>query len=1046
MRYIRSNVSIIILLVNIGLILISNSVINLTTFENTHSSGISRKMDRAYNESFPDPLQTFNESNSLNKMKIPIQNSNPTFSIQQQNVTLILNQSDEKNPDLISFVNNIWNSTLGSDALALEYSSSFMNGLIISNSSIQEYFESDQEVIDELENVNNSLFVRIGNNGYIDGYNDELDDSVSEGISAGWQIEFPVTEDYDLINVSFKWRFDALDDAFDNKVKLSPGFYNDDTIDFQEIRARIINPLDSDKSFWIEHPTTDENPNGSIYYRFGPDVIGDEVWYTYNYSFYAAKLEMSTYILELGAYLNTREDRLEFFDIWLDDIIIKGIKEQVDTLPPQPISTGLNETLNTSRFEFWANCREGIWSSSIENVTVYYNQSNILGSSSRNASMNLEDDRIDLAGYNQTYWNFFTDFDFGDNVTFQFKVFDSDNNSYYTPIQEKPIGDFLPPIINSTTNTSDSRFVQKLGNGTVMISIQVYDWGNATQFVILNYEIEEGTNDSLIMFDNGTHYTTTITVDYREKLDFYFFLNDSIGNTNQDQRSFSIESDIDKIEPNITDFVIYLDSKKEGKAYINVSATDLFGEIDRVYLEVTDLTSLNSTDLILTYDNTSEVYKLNQGLDLNYGNNYSLTVSVRDQAGLEHQETYYYVMEDKIKPEIPTIEMKYQVPGSLKITVYTNDDGSGINVSSFSLERKTDGEWVEINSFNFEYNNDNSYYSLIILTNWLGNEQLLLRVRTQDNAGNEAIIETTYSTRIFFATTIGLLLTEIIAVIVIVGIFSAIRLAQRQQLKIRRRARFDVALSRSERLSYLGEEAMFGFLSAFGQQEGVSSILMWEPRKIGNFYQYLKELADKANNHVSFVMQTKPADIVTFIDFYIEEIGCSAITLAYPVSTLPQRWLSTITLDQVPMGGGQGVLLLMFLMREKWGEISNDFQEEIADGMVELKDLILAGEDKETILKKVREFRLFISGTVEVLDEIDTEVDEMADEIMGDFDTDLLDTDSDTESQEESSPDDVTDDDSDAIMGDFDKEFLDTDSDTESQEESSPDEDEENEY
>ena len=78
-----------------------------------------------------------------------------------------------------------------------------------------------------------------------------------------------------LINISFKWRFDAPDDAFDNKVELFPGTYNDDTIDFQEIRARIINPLDSDKSFWVENPASAENPNGSIFYRFGPDVIGD---------------------------------------------------------------------------------------------------------------------------------------------------------------------------------------------------------------------------------------------------------------------------------------------------------------------------------------------------------------------------------------------------------------------------------------------------------------------------------------------------------------------------------------------------------------------------------------------------------------------------------------------------------------------------------------------------------------------------------------------------------------------------------------------------
>jgi len=157
----------------------------------------------------------------------------------------------------------------------------------------------------------------------------------------------------------------------------------------------------------------------------------------------------------------------------------------------------------------------------------------------------------------------------------------------------------------------------------------------------------------------------------------------------------------------------------------------------------------------------------------------------------------------------------------------------------------------------------------------------------------------------------------------------------------------------------------------------------------------LKELTDKANNNIAFIMQTKPQDQVTFVDFAIEEIGCSAITFAYPVSTLPQQWLSALTLDQVPIGRGQGVLLLMLVMREKWGESAHNFQKEITDGVIELKDLICSGEDKDIILRKAQEFRLFISGTLEVLDEIETETDEVSEDIMGDFETEFLDDDQD---------------------------------------------------
>ena len=91
----------------------------------------------------------------------------------------------------------------------------------------------------------------------------------------------------------------------------------------------------------------------------------------------------------------------------------------------------------------------------------------------------------------------------------------------------------------------------------------------------------------------------------------------------------------------------------------------------------------------------------------------------------------------------------------------------------------------------------------------------------------------------------------------------------------------------------------------------------------------------------------------------------------------------------------------MLLMREKWTEISHDFQEEITEGVLELKDLILSGEEKDLILQKAREFRLFISGTVEVLDEIEVETEEISADILGDFESEFLDMPEDDTSQDE---------------------------------------------
>ena len=141
-------------------------------------------------------------------------------------------------------------------------------------------------------------------------------------------------------------------------------------------------------------------------------------------------------------------------------------------------------------------------------------------------------------------------------------------------------------------------------------------------------------------------------------------------------------------------------------------------------------------------------------------------------------------------------------------------------------------------------------------TDLIGNQEIIFRITVTDNAGNSRDIEIYYIVPLFVTTTSGLLLSEAFVILVVVGLFSAVKITQRRRLRTVRRHRFDVATRRSERLAYIGEEAMFGFVAAYGKGEGITSTILWEPGMIGHFYQYLKELVDRANNSVDFVMQT----------------------------------------------------------------------------------------------------------------------------------------------------------------------------------------------
>ncbi len=980
MYKLRSNIILGILLLNLSCLFFSSSITSTPVFQD-------KNLQKLQNDTFTIPVENNHFSIPISEEVVP-KGFQPRFSIQQQNITTLLNLTSTKNVDSVHFATNIWENQLGSDPLVLNNPLSYQNGLIVSNNTV-----GDDELEQFYEAVNNSLFIRIGNSGYGSTINKELNDDISLGISAGWQIDFPIEADFDVIHVSFKWRFDAQDMAFDIYNESLPWYLNiDDSDDFQEVRCRIKHPDSDQSSFWLGDPISHENPNGTVFYRVGPIVTLDEEWFTFKYNFSVSQ-EVENYTLELGAYLNTREDRLEYFDVWFDDILIQGINNISDSYPPQPIDFDLSWTeTDVSLWNFWTELAEGKWETPIDNITViFYNQSKVIS----NRSLSLASSFMNEAGYNQTYWQYLQRFTFGENISFKLLIFDKAGNYKETELRNATIGDYQAPKITSTLNITDPNFVQQLGNGTIIISIDTQDWGNATDKVVLNYTLNGELQSPIVMMKNGTKYQANLPVNYRTLLEFDILLNDTAEIPNsRAYPGFSIVSDYDIIPP-IINFDVNASDTEEGRTFVNVTAEDTFGEIDRVFLVIRYKNGSFYDNITLVYDNTTEKYKLSgvKGLLLEYAETYNMTVFACDKGGSFNSSTMIYTVPDIIAPRVNIEDIEYTQPGLLKIWVHASDEGSTID--SVTLETRKNGEWIVLKNMTIK---NNKFYA-DISTDWFGNEQIEFRINAIDKEGNE-IIEgdrpiRKYTTRYFFATSLGLLITQAVVVITAVSFFTAIKIAQSQRLQALRRRRFEIALGRSERLAYLGEEAIFGFVAAYGQREGVSSILLWEPRLIGHFYQYLKELTDKANNNIAFIMQTKPQDQVTFVDFAIEEIGCSAITFAYPVSTLPQQWLSALTLDQVPIGRGQGVLLLMLVMREKWGESAHNFQKEITDGVIELKDLICSGEDKDIILRKAQEFRLFISGTLEVLDEIETETDEVSEDIMGDFETEFLDDDQD---------------------------------------------------
>ncbi|MFW9778448.1 MAG: hypothetical protein ACFFE8_06290 [Candidatus Heimdallarchaeota archaeon] len=922
-----------------------------------------------------DPEATKSSNNVLDS------NLNPQYAIQQIDTTVLLNETGTKNNGVIQFVENIWDDVLGSDPWAVSTPSIYQDGFIVTNPA----------------NVNNSLFVRIGN---VEPVNDSSFPEITGGLSAGWEIGFPIPAAYDLINVSFKWRFDAPDGAFDNYTVLSNGVVLDGTYDFQEIRARVRNSDDENKSFWLEGPVSNKNPNGTVFYRVGPEVTLDEQWFSFSRSFSVPQVPATNFTLELGAYLNTREYYNEYFDVWFDDILIMGLNNVTDVQGPVPTSYGLSKADIVTENKFWANFSEGTWASYVKNVTVIYNRTGTQIDTNVNLSLTyVPPSKINNAGYNETHWTELLNVAFGDVIDFYFVMFDEANNSYVTKILSKTIQDDAAPEIISSMDEADPYFIREMGNGTVLIRVNTSDFGDATSKVKITYQVG-GEIKSALMIQNGSEYFIKLNVGFGDELKFQIELNDTAGNLNTFE-NFMITAKTDFVAPIIHSISILPSESTEGRTFVVVNTTDAYGEINQngVKLIVRSVNSDGITSTLvdilpLIYNSTLDVYTLGSSpFILRYLDDldYLFTVEVSDlgePVSNVVNKTEVYTVPDIIAPKVNSIIEEYPYPSVLWIGITVQDRGSG--VKSVFLDKKTESGWDRMAL----KTDDGLLFYLTLQTDVVGSERIEYRVYVVDNIDNDAFSASrVYVTPIFVTTLMGLIATEAVVVTLFVAFFTLIKAVQRRRIRAVRRERFDVALGRSERLAYIGEEAMFGFVGAFGQREGIVSILAWEPSMIGNFYQYLKELSDKANNSVDFIMQLRATDLNTFVDFKIEEIGCTALVYAYPVSTLPQQWLATLTLDQVPQGGGQGVLLLMLLMREKWAEVANTFQEEIAEGIVELKELILTGETKENFLQKAREFRRFISGTVEVLEEIETEVEDISDDIMEDFEADFLQSD-----------------------------------------------------
>ncbi|MFX1515034.1 MAG: hypothetical protein ACFFC6_01915, partial [Promethearchaeota archaeon] len=418
----------IVLALNIGSIMVINNLSNRSPFQSDGIlplEGTSPMRDGIISSpSYPIAENILSDSNNKELNSPTLE---PQLSVQQE-MTVLLNQTFDEVNKSYNFVSDIWGEVLGSD---LYDHSLYTAGLVDFSNNVR-------------GGEGASLFTRIGNHGNGTYVDETLTDDIAN-ISAGWKLDFPITNSYSMINISFNWRFDTPDGGFDDydEIVLPGGMIipMDATPDYQEIRCRVEHP-DVDNSFWAGNAVDENtNPNGTVFYRIGANVTEDEVWNTFEDSF-KVDSHISNFTLEIGAYLNSRENWNEYFDVWFDDILILGINDIPDTNPPQPVATGLDRTTNIEQFNFWAIFSEGLWETQIRNATVfynqYYNESGVEYNNSFVSSLSFQPPSyITNAGYNQTRWQYSAHFNFSDQVTYYFVVFDYANNSFVSDLQSE---------------------------------------------------------------------------------------------------------------------------------------------------------------------------------------------------------------------------------------------------------------------------------------------------------------------------------------------------------------------------------------------------------------------------------------------------------------------------------------------------------------------------------------------------------------------------------------------------------------------------------
>ncbi|UCG01843.1 MAG: hypothetical protein JSW11_19835, partial [Candidatus Heimdallarchaeota archaeon] len=788
-----------VLILNLGSLLVMIKVSNVSDFQSDGLQALQGTPPAIRDTPISTPIapnveKRLSDSNEEGLIKGDF---DPKLTVQQQ-TTVLLNQTFDDINRSYDFASDIWGNLLGT---ALYNPSLYTAGLLDTS-------------INAGGGDGASLFARIGNHGNGSFVDDTLFADIAN-ISAGWRIDFPISSSYSMINISFKWRFDTPDGGFDNYDEIVLGGKTipmDVTPDYQEIRCRVEHP-DIDNSFWAGNAIDETtNPNGTVYYRIGANVTGDEVWNSFVYSF-KVDSHISNFTLELGAYLNTRENWNEYFDAWFDDVLILGINDIPDTNPPQPVDTGLERTTDIALFDFWANFSEGTWEAPIKNVTVFYNQlynqSGVEYNNSYISSLSFQSPSdINNAGYNLTRWQYQAAFNFSDNVTFYFVAYDYANNSFVSETQSIMIGDYSAPEIQSTV-------VEQTGTGFVIIRVNVHDWGYGVDTIALNYSIDGEVQDTLFISDvELREYQANFSLDmsqyYGGTIEFGVFLNDTdAGNSLFESggkyvSEYPIMTVADTISPEIHNISVFAHQTIEEQTYVNVTASDPFGEISEVYLVVRYENGTEHEDYShITLKNTSIPGKYVLGkiagveaLQLPFSKTheeYSITVFVRDKASPfnEVNQTYYYVVPDFIAPVVlsESIELEYTQPGSLRVWVQANDLGSGIK--QVVLEIKTKDGWTK----QYDMSEDNGRWMADISTGVLGNERIEFRIYAIDNEGNEILDKNqlpikAYTTKIFFETPIGLLLMESIVVLTFVFIFTAIKITQLRQLRALQARRF----------------------------------------------------------------------------------------------------------------------------------------------------------------------------------------------------------------------------------------------------------------